>query len=402
MTPRRLTRKRYVAYLAIGLALTGIQLLMMPRLLKPTEFGFAVIGISVTQGLLQFGDLGISGLCIDSRRSAAEQLVLRTQGRTMLITTSLVVALVALVWSLVTEPSTVAQSVGLGALAAAAIAGTRFKAMEHVAGGDEIGAATDNLLWSNAPKVGLLIPLFVFDKAVPILAVSAVVTLCVGLWSWNSAKGLDFRGLVRVSEYLAPLVAIGSAFGVAWLDTYFVALGKGVAAAGMYQLVYRILGVATYLYLPWGSVISTRVNAGTRRPLTSATEAALILTIGCVAMTAAGLAYIAPTVFPSYAIPLTLLPLLAVFYTISAISYCFGSALVAYGRLHIVGIANALGLGVAVVGHSIITLRVGPVGAASVSLVAISSTAAVQIIDYVWMVRRIQVDPEASVRSAAI
>src|ERR671932_396252 len=71
-------------------------------------------------------------------------------------------------------------TMSLGALAGAVVAAEKFRAAEREAAGDEAAAAINNVLWTNAPKLGLVAGALVLPRApfVVLASVLAGAALC--------------------------------------------------------------------------------------------------------------------------------------------------------------------------------------------------------------------------------
>ncbi|HEV3363933.1 MAG TPA: hypothetical protein VG795_07305 [Acidimicrobiia bacterium] len=383
VTRTRLSLSRYAVLTGGGLALAVVQLALMPRWLSAYQFGLVVLAISATQGVAQLGDLGLVRIAIDASRSASERAALRRQGRalTLLITTALGVA-IAFLWPLIPAPQRPALvAVALGGLAAFMVVTDKYRAARQEVAGDEVGAAGLNFLWTNAPKIGLLVGLLVARSATVVTLFSVVVgaLLCAPRWpGYRSA----WDALKRLRIWTVPFVAIAGSFVLTWSDTYFLSAHLGVSEAAGYEALYRILGVSTYGFLPWVSVLTSRVSVRENRPVL----VPLLLALGATAVGLTGatafVKFFADSFFPHLALPLEALPPLLAFYLLLPISYCLGSALYVRARARAVTWATAASAAVALTGHVVFTLRGGPVEAAAVAAAAMAVAVVAQAVTY--------------------
>lgn len=377
-----LSLPRYGALLSAGLALTGLQLLLLPRWLTAFDFGLVVLSVSVTQAILQFGDLGLSRLSIDSGRPADEQASLRIHGQALTImTVGAFLGVLSALWFLTRAHSVLLLALALGALAAVAVSGDKYRAALNEVAGDEAGAANHNFLWTNASKAGLIAGAVFVHAAVPILAAGTLTgaALCAPYWA-PLRRALPVVKAYRL--WALPVASVLSPFVIGWADTYFLTAHLGIASGGSYQALYRLLAVTTYLYLPWGSVVSSRVNARETRPLLRPTLMALGATAAGLAVATAFAVVVAPWFFPNFRLPLAALPSLLALNLLSPLSYCFGTALYARANVLAIASANVAGMVLVLVGHTLFTLHGTPATAATVSLAGMAVATAGQMWAY--------------------
>jgi len=353
----RLSAPRYVSYAGAALWLAAVQLALLPRWLSAQQFGTVVLGISATQGVLQLGDLGFSRLCIDARRSPHHQAGLRAEGRSLiLLTTAAVTAAAALAWMLLPEQRPVCLAIALGALAAAAVSTSRFRAAALEVAGDEQRAAMQNFLWSNAPKIGLVVALPAFRSATAILATSVVAGIALCRPAAVRLR-LALAAARRYRQWAYPFISIAAGFVLTWSDTYFLSAHLGLGAAGAYEAVFRVLGVCSYGFLPWASVITSRVSVDEASPVRRPLAAALATTVVAMAGGAVLLSSAGTRLFPRLDLPLDAIPPLVLFYLATTVAACVGSALYVRGRLDAVTRASVVGAVTCVAGHAFFTLR---------------------------------------------
>lgn len=386
-TRTTLSTTRYAALTGLGVGLAGVQLLLLPRWLTAREFGLVVLSISVTQAMLQFGDLGISRLCIDATRSPADRRRLRAQGQALSLLAAVVVVLVAaLVGALAPGYRSTSVVLALGALAGAAVASDKYRATTREVGGDEVGAAGLNFLWTNAPKIGLLVGLVVFRSAIGVVATSVIIgaILCAPYWS---SPRHAVAALRDAPSWAYPSIAVVGSFVLMWADTYFVSAHLGVAEAGSYEALYRMLGICTYLFLPWTSVVASRVSVSEPRPLLRPLLLSLAVTAASLAAVVVFVFTAAADFFPHLELPRHAVVPLVAYYLLLPVSYCLGSALYVRAQTTTVTRAVMVSVAVCLVGHVTFTLRGGPAHAATVSAVAMAVAVAVQTEAYRRVIR---------------
>lgn len=376
--PRHLSASLYCTYAALGLALTVGQFFTLPRGLGAEAFGTVAIGISLTQGLFSFGDLGIGRMADDTSRPRAERNHLRTLSYTAASITLTGMALVAVAISFVGYP-VLAGSCLLGAAAAWTLYPLQLRAQASEGYGDEVGAARQHFLWQNAPKLGLISGAFITGHAVGTMLgglLAAVVVLPPKLPALRMVREI-------ISEWRAwspVLVSVAAPFILAWSDTYFVAIGHGVTTVAGYVLVYRILSVVSYFYLPFSSVLLSRLNRNDTRAPWSVTALSLAITLPTLVLLAVGLVRFGPAIFPDIPFNFGILAPLLLTNVCSNISHLAGTTLAAYGAFTRIIVANLAGAIVAVAGHLLFTLDGPVIMAAIVSLAGMATSALLQSI----------------------
>lgn len=378
----KLSLRRYAALTAGGVALSGVQLALLPRWLEPRQFGLVVLGISAGQGLLQFGDLGLSRLCIDTTRSPEERARLRLDAQALtLAAAGLFVLVVAAVGAVSPGSRTLAMVLSLGALSAGVASADKYRATAKEVAGDEVAASGLNFLWTNGPKIGLLVGVLIFRSAAGILAMSAVVgaALCLP-YLVGPARAWAVIRMPRL--WTQPFVAIVPSFVIGWSDTYFLSARLGVAGAGAYEALFRVLGVSLYFFLPWTSVLISRVSVAERRPVLRPLILAFGVTATSLSLAVVFVYTVAPSLFPDLRLPREALPGLLVHYLLMPVSYCVGSALYARGQLRAIIRALVVAMVLCLAGHVVFTLRGGAAEAAWVGAVAMMVAVALQTVAY--------------------
>lgn len=378
-----LSMRRYGALTAGALVLSGVQLALLPRWMNPRQFGLLVLGISVTQGLLQFGDLGLSRLCIDVTRSSEERARLRAEGQALSVATAFALAAVATVVALAwVDARPVAIALALGGVAGAAAVSDKYRALAREVAGDETAAAGLAFMSTNGPKIGLLSGLVAFRSALALLSVSAVVAagLCLPVVR-GSARA--WAALRRPKVWAPPLFAILPSFVMGWADTYFLAARLGVSGAAAYEALFRVLGVSTYVFLPWVSVLVSRVSVAERRPLLKPILLSMSTTVFALGVAVLFVYSLAPSFFPRLPLPREALPGLIAYYLLLPLSYCLGSALYVRAELGAITRSLVAAMVVCLLGHAIFTLRGGPAEAAMVAALAMGLSVVLQTVAYV-------------------
>ena len=378
----RLSPARYGLLTVLALGITGAQLLLLPRWLTARHFGLVVIAVSVTQGLLQFGDMGLGRVCLDATRTPEDRRRLRAQAHGLTLLSAVgVIAAAAAVGVAAPSYRQMATVVALGAVAAAAVAGDKYRGVAREVAGDEVAAAGLNFLWANAPKLGLVVGVLVFESAIGLVAASALAGAVLCRPRGGSLRaGRD--GLRRARLWVVPCIALASSFILMWADTYFLSARLGVAEAGAYEALYRLLGVCTYLFLPLTSVATSRVSVSEHRPLVRPMLWAVVATALALGASVVFVYTAAPAFFPHLTLPRDAVPGLVVYYLLLPVSYCLGSALYVRARPATVTWAVAAAAAVCLAGHAVFTLRGGPAEAATVAAIAMGVAVLLQGLAY--------------------
>jgi O-antigen/teichoic acid export membrane protein len=191
-----------------------------------------------------------------------------------------------------------------------------------------------------------------------------------------------------VRTWLPTLVAIVASFILAWADTYFLAARLGVAGAGDYEALYRILGICTYLFMPWASVLTSRVSVHEPRPMVRPMVLSVTTTALALAAVTGFCWWLAPQWFPNLDLPLEALPGLLVFYLLMPVSFLLGLAL--YVRAGTLAVAKATGIAavLCIAGQAVFTLRGGPAEAAAVQAFALGVAVLLQLRVYLQTTRQ--------------
>ncbi len=376
--PQRLSISLYCTYVGLGLVLTAGQFVALPLGLGPEAFGIVAIGISLTQGLFSFGDLGLGRMSDDTSRSRRERDHLRTLSYAAASIMLAVIAVFAVAVSLVGFP-VLAASCLLGAATAWVLYPLQLRAQASEAYGDEVEAARRHFLWQNAPKLGLIGGAFLTGHAVGTMLGGAVAAILI--FSPKLPALRMIRDIVSGWRAWSPaLVSVAAPFVLGWSDTYFVAFSHGVTTVAGYVLVYRILSSVNYLYLPFSSVLLSRLNRNDTRAPLAVTGLSLAITLPTLILLATGLVRFGPEVFPDIPFDFgVLLPLLSM-NVCANVSYLAGTTLAAHGAFSRIIVANVAGAIVAVGGHLLFTLNGAVTTAAIVSFAGMATSALLQTV----------------------
>lgn len=373
---RRLSAKQYLLIVAAGVALTAAQVLALPPLLGAKGFAVVILGISATQAFFNFGDLGFGRLGDNTLVSKGERDHFRTLS---MVTGSLVLTLTMVVCAIAmtVDASPVFLALPIGAATAFELFFTQLRAQTFESLGDEVGGALRHFIWQNMPKLGLIAGAVVTRSAIGSMLAGLAVAVVV-----SPPKICSSRYLGEVprlwNQWCPSLLSVVAPFTLAWADTYFVAIHNGLVATAGYALTYRVLGGVTYLYLPFGSVLLSRLNAGDKRAAWRVPFFSVLVTTPVLVLLGAGIGLAGPRILEHTDLDHGLVLPLAGMYVFANLSFLIGTSLFAYGRYRAVLVSNTAGAAVAVTGHLLFTIRSSPVVAARVSLAGVATTAVLQ------------------------
>jgi O-antigen/teichoic acid export membrane protein len=357
--------RRFAANVLISIALAGLQLLLLPLFLSPKQFAIAVLAISVTQGAVAIGDLGlllVSRNVVQSK-SLSEELRLAAFASMWVI-----LPLASLLIFVITLPLAgleLALVMSAGCITALALASDRVRVVSAELHGAEARAGFLNVIWQNSPKVGLVALAPAGSAALSVLGglASALVLGRPVLPTLDS-----FRFARRHLKHMwFGLIIVSSSFALQWIDGYAVAVVLGLTDAGTYQIVARLFIAPTYLYLPLGSLMIARISQGGRAPYRRALIATTCVCVASYVFIAAFLIVLAPSVWPRQTISLSLILPLAFASYGAAISFLSGSLLLALGKRIPVLVANVLGAALLIPSAAIGAVYFGAGGAAVAS-----------------------------------
>ena len=379
--PRQASRRGYVFFVAVSGSLAALQLLVLPRALDRAEFAVVVLAVSVTQGLLAIGDLGLGLFASDTTRRQGTRRELRALVLAVAVSLSTLVAGVfALVAAVDRDVEGVLwSSLCIGALTALVLWPRAVRSLASTAAGDEVGTLHNNLLWQNAPKLGMVL--------LAVTTRSPLAALLAGLLgSVLAGRLVSPTRIPLVVSTRPPLgkwsVALGfkvTSFGLIWADSYVIAAVAGLEQAGQYQVVARTLTAVTYLYLPLLALAEAAFNAGNRRRWLRTVLLAGAVTGAIDGLMVLLLLRLAPRIWPSYEISPQVAWLLAGASFVAFVSAAAGTLLLITGRRTSVLCANIAGLTVMVALATALVPRFGASGAATGSLFGYGVAAAVQL-----------------------
>ena len=374
----RSSRSGYIRFVALSGILAAAQILILPRRLDETSFGITVLAISVTQGVLVLGDVGLTLFASDTTRNQDERRALRSLVMTTATAFSLGVCTIFLVLAM-TWPSQreLWLCLALGAGTGWVLWPRAAKSLSATASGDEVETLHNNLLWQNAPKPGLILSALVFPSAVVALAAGWLTSLLAG------RMVLPHRPM-RPAVWPpagAWVVAFGIpafSFGLMWADSYVLAATATLDDVGQYQVIYRALWAVTYLYLPLLALAGTAFNAGDRRRWRRILVLAAIGTVAFTAAAAFALVRFGHRVWPTYSFDPQVAWLLAAAGVLAFGSAASGSFLIMVGQRVSVLLANVVGLIAVVVVSLALIPAMGSAGAAIGSVTGYALTSLLQ------------------------
>ena len=244
--------------------------------LASRALGYVILGISATQAVLQFGDMGQAVLLIEKRSGRAVSysgvfwqtifLVLLVLGGGALC--------IAVGW-LSLAPG---AALGAGLLAGAAASADRLRSIESSVRGDLVRSYLLISSWTNSPKIGLILGAAIFGGATWPLFL-AVVTAVASLRVPPPLSGSGVRNLGRFRSYGPAAICLATGWALSWIDVYVVASASGLSAAAGYGLASRGAAAVSYVYNPFDAMVVARVNEhgilGCRRPLVFAITLAM-------------------------------------------------------------------------------------------------------------------------------
>jgi hypothetical protein len=376
-TPRQLPRALYCLFVGLGATLTTAQVLVLPDILGARGFGIAVISISISQGMAIAGDFGFGRLSDDTSRPQGERNRFRTLSFAS-VSMTVAVTVVASVVVAVVSDSTLPFACALGAMTAWLLYPVQLRAQVAESYTDEVGAAYRHFLWQNGTKAGLIAGALITRDPVGCVAGGLVAALVIALPQRPVLSATrQLFALWRV--WLPALLSVTAPFVLIWSDTYFVTIAHGIAVGGGYVLIYRILGAVSYLYLPLGSVLLSRLNRQDRRAAWFVPAVSLCLTIPTLLVLSIGLLNIGREVFPGIPLDFQVLLPLTIMNVLASLSYFAGTVLAAYGSFSTIVRCSLIGAAIAIAGHLLFTLHRGLAVAAYVSLVSVGTAALLQV-----------------------
>lgn len=377
---RRLPGWLYCLFVGVGLLLTAGQIFVLALRLDPEGFGTVAIGISLTQGLFAFGDLGLGRLADNTSRQKGERDHLRTLSFAAASAVVLgTVAVVAAAAAHVYGSTTLAVCCVLGVVTAWDLYPTQLRAQASEGYGDEVGAARRHFLWQNGPKLGLIVGALVTRDPIGCMLGGLTAAIVV-----SRPRIPPVHLVAEISSlwrsWLPALASVAAPFILVWSDTYFVAISHGIANSAGYVLIYRILSGVSYLYLPFGSLLLSRLNKGDHRAAWTVPLASLSITVPVLIFLAIALSRFGHRFFPDMPLDSAVVVPLVALNVFANVSHLAGTTLAAAGRFPSIMRCNLAGAAVAVAGHLLFTLKGSLPVAATVALAGVATAAVLQLL----------------------
>jgi O-antigen/teichoic acid export membrane protein len=354
-TSRRVSIWTYGSVVLLTGSLAVAQFYFLPNNLGTTEFGMAVLGISILQGALQFSDLGSVNASLRSDLSDDQRVALRVNA----VSISSMVCGAGIIVSCVIGIA--GASFGYVAAAAFVCAILLVSGKAHASAavhmGDEKAATRHNIIWQNAPKLGSILGS---------LGGTAVVAMlgAIGTSAFFSRPRLPHKPswpFIRANRNLwMPGLAISaSAFLLTWTDTYCLSLAAGVEEAAQYQAIVRPLTGITYLYLPIVALIQAAHNAHDRRRVKILMSCAMVLVAAGSLAVAAFLLIFGRRIWPEFNFESDVVVATAIAAAVMGAGTILGNQLILRGK-HLT--SSAVAIVGAVLGLVISLLTVGTMG----------------------------------------
>ncbi len=373
--PTKLSFKVYCAILVFTASLAASQILILPWAMTPADFALVILAISITQAFQQAGDLGFGNASF--RSDVAPEVRVKLRESALLAST--------VSWCL-TMLICIGGSFVLGAqviiIAAALTAGwlltaSKMRASSAIQHLDERRAATENLIWQNAPKLGLISGSF-FGATMSV-ALGALAAAGLGRPRLPTSHG--FAGALKTQWrlWVPGLGLVVSAFLMAWAETYVLTIASDLVSVAQYQAVVRPMTGLTYVYLPLVSLLQVALNArnfGRALKILSAALAAVSLAAGAMGLL---LVCYGSLVWVDFDFPVALVALVAGSTIACAISAFAGNFLIVFGHQVVAAVCTALGAITLVVLSAVLVQSYGIEGAALASLSAWSLVALLQV-----------------------
>lgn len=337
------------------------------------------IAISVTQAVQGFGDFGLySG---SSRRDLDEhyRLSMRDDGYAVSVVTAVLVlgAICVAAFTSFLEPR------GAGVYAAAILAGAvlsarKAESLSAVQFGDEVRAARLNLVWQNAPKVGMLVGGVATGTALGTLAGGLLSAIGFASPMRPRLSGLISRLRLTKRHWAPGLLLVVSAFAAQWIETYVLTIASGLAAVGEYQAILRPMIAATYLYLPLVGMLHVALNLRLASRARRLTLGALTVVAIYVSLAGAALVTLGSAVWPEYRFPVSVVAIVGAATWVSSCSAVLGAHLLVDGAHYRAAVATIAGAIVLLLSSLMMVPDLGITGAALGSLFGWATAAILQ------------------------
>ncbi|WP_170231226.1 hypothetical protein [Pseudonocardia kunmingensis] len=355
----------------------------MPQLLDPVQFSIALLAFSVTQAMLQFGDVGHGNAAMRADLPGAARQDLRSSGLAIAYTVGLVLAVAIVLIGVLTG----SRADVVGALAVAAIAGAllmngKMAANEAIHAGAGSRAMRLAFSWQNSPKMGQLAGTLT-GSGLGVVVAGLVSAMAVTRVRWVRPQA-GWRSLWANCSWWAPGVVVSlCAFLLSWADTYLIASTLGLAEAGMYQAVYRPMLGVTYVVFPALSLLQAAENRGDRGRVRVLGCGVILVASAVLGVLSMLLVRHGSTVWPEYKFPAVLTATVAMTVFMFCGSAIAGALLLVRGATRWLIIANVAALAVMVSGFAglpVVGINISPISVATVSLLAWTTAAVMQAV----------------------
>lgn len=326
-----LSRRIYIVTSLLTVGLVGVQMYVLPRQLDAADLGMLMIAISLTQGFQQFGDIGFANAAARSKLKNTLRSEYRELGLA-LTWTSGGIAIVIFCGLSMADMMRWQTSVVLTCAVATALmlAASKMRASANIEAGNERATIRENLVWQNAPKVGLIIGCL--GNALTASGLALVSALALGRPLFP-IRGLSLRLVKSSAKHWAPGFALVLAgFCLTWSDTYILGALGGLEDVGNYQAVLRPLTGITYLYLPLLAMVQAALNRSESNRANRYSIIGIVFALFGSAILAVLLIFWGPAIWPEYEFPFSLVIILSIATILLAASAFFGIRLLVDGK----------------------------------------------------------------------
>ena len=390
----RVSKLRYGSVVLLTGLLAVAQFYFLPNNLGPTEFGLAVLGLSVIQAALQFSDLGSINASLRSDLTDELRAALRENA----VSISSMFCLCGVIASCALGFA----GALFGYVSAAAFAcalfliGGKAHASAAVHMGDEKSATRHNVIWQNSPKFGSIIGSFGTTALASMLG--ALVTSV--LFSRPQIPRRPSWSFLRTNRnfWIPGLAVSSSAFLLTWTDTYSLSIVSGLDEAGQYQAIVRPLTGITYIYLPILALIQAAHNANAETRVKRLMVAGGALGASGSVVISVFLVVFGEEVWPDFRFDTKVVVVAAVAVTAMCIGTIIGIQLVSRGRHTTVSLNAAFAATVLLVLSLLTVEKLGALGAGLSSAIAWIVVTACHSAAYFNLYSRIKARIRVSIR----
>lgn len=365
---RRLSVTGYAGVVLLTGSLAVLQFYFLPRNLSATEFGFTVLGLSVTQAALQFTDGGLINASL--RSDVPDEVRVALRAHAVSISHIACAILIAISCCLGIAGMPFGYIAAAGFACGVLLIGGRAQASATVHLSDEKAATWHNISWQNAPKIGSVAGSFGGSAISTMLAALATSAL---FGRPHLPHRIQVRFIRDNRRLWLPGIAVSlSGFLLSWVDTYTLSLVSGVSEAGAYQAIVRPLTGITYLYLPLIALIQAAYNARDDKRVKLLMATSISLGAAGSALVAAFLILYGHAIWPQFDFDRRTAVAAALAATAMCASAVLGGQLVLQGRQIAAAVNTSLGA-ITLVIVSLVTVReLGAFGAGLASAAAAS------------------------------